>query len=57
MNPTIRAAIERADVKNRWERGSIADMDVFTQVVSDGTERIMGEAKALAAVHAHVIGR
>jgi transaldolase len=55
MNPTMVAAIQRDYVANLREICAIADMDVFAQVVSEGAERMVEEAKALAAVHPRVI--
>lgn len=55
MNPTMVAAIKRDYVRNLKEICSIADMDVFAQVVSEGVEKIVEEAKALAALHPRVI--
>jgi transaldolase len=55
MNPTMVAAINRDYVQNLKEICAIADMDVFAQVVSEGAEQMVAEAKALAALHPRVI--
>ncbi len=55
MNPTMVAAINRDYVKNLKEICAIADMDVFAQVVSETADRMVEEAKALAAIHPRVI--
>ncbi len=55
MNPTMVAALNRDYVKNLKEICAIADMDVFAQVVSEPAERMVEEAKALAAIHPRII--
>jgi transaldolase len=55
MNPTMVAAIRRDYVMNLKEICSIADMDVFAQVVSEGAEKMVEEARALASIHPRVI--
>ncbi len=55
MNPTMVAAINRDFVKNLKEICGIADMDVFAQVVSESVDRMVEEAKALAAMHPRII--
>jgi transaldolase len=55
MNPTMVAAINRDYVQNLKEICAIADMDVFAQVVSEGADTMVEEAKALAALHPRVI--
>ena len=55
MNPTMVAAINRDYVRNLKEICAIADMDVFAQVVSEGADKMVAEAKALAALHPRVI--
>jgi len=55
MNPTMVAAINRDYVRNLQEICAIADMDVFAQVVSEDTDKMVEEAKALAALHPRVI--
>jgi transaldolase len=55
MNPTMVAAINRDYVRNLKEICTIADMDVFAQVVSEGAAKMVEEAKALAALHPRVI--
>lgn len=55
MNPTMVGAIKRDYVGNLREICSIAEMDVFAQVVSDTTDGIVEEAKALSAIHPCII--
>ncbi|HTX52871.1 MAG TPA: transaldolase family protein [Candidatus Baltobacteraceae bacterium] len=55
MNPTMVAALNRDYVKNLQEICAIADMDVFAQVVAESAERMVEEAKALAAIHPRII--
>lgn len=55
MNPTMVAALNRDYVRNLKEICAIADMDVFAQVVSEGAEQMVAEAKALAAIHPRII--
>ena len=55
MNPTMVAAINRDYVRNLKDICAIADMDVFAQVVSEGADKMVEEARALAAIHPRVI--
>jgi transaldolase len=49
------AAINRDYVRNLKEICAIADMDVFAQVVAEGAEGMVAEARALAALHPRII--
>jgi len=55
MNPSMVAALNRDYVRNLKEICAIAEMDVFAQVVSEGADKIVEEARALAALHPRVI--
>lgn len=55
MNPTMVAAIHRDYVQNLKEICALGNLDVFAQVVSEGADRMVEEAKALAAIHPRVI--
>ncbi len=55
MNPSMVAALRRDYVQNLKEICSIAEMDVFAQVVSERAKDIVEEARALAALHPRII--
>ena len=55
MNPTMVAGIKRDYVKNLKEICSIADMDVFAQVVAEKADGIVKEAEVLASIHKNLV--